>query len=264
MDNESPLKAIIVVTATALVCSILVTVAAVTLQPFQRAYQDLERNRHIVRISGMTDPDVELSDREIVAAFRDLDARLVDLDQGVFDETINPDTFATGKAAGDPEFSVTIPADQDVAGLSRRPRLVTVYLVRDGDDLQRIILPVYGQGMWSTIYGFLALESDLNTIADMAFYAQGETAGIGDQILRPDWLAQWRGKRLYDEQGVFRFRIAGGAVIPGSPEATYQVDALTGASVTAGGVTNLIRYWLGPHGFARFLQDFSLAGADDD
>jgi Na+-transporting NADH:ubiquinone oxidoreductase subunit C len=264
MDNESSLKAIIVVTATALVCSIFVTVVAVTLRPIQRAYQDLERNRHIVRISGLKDPAVELSDREIIAVFRDLDARLVDLDQGVFDETFNPDTFDAGKAANDPEFSVTIPADQDVAGLGRRSRLATVYLIRDGDDLQRIILPVYGQGMWSTIYGFLALESDLNTIADMAFYSQEETAGIGDQILRPDWLAQWRGKRLYDEQGVFRFRIASGAVNPGSPDAAYQVDALTGASVTAGGVTNLIHYWLGPHGFARFLQGFRVTGADDE
>ena len=260
MDNESPWKAIIVVTATALVCSVLVTVAAVTLRPIQRAHQDLERNRHIVRISGLMDPADELSDWEIIAAFQDLDARLVDLDQGAFDETFDPDTFDTRKAAGDPEFSVTIPANQDVAGLSRRSRLMTVYLVRDGDALQRIILPVYGQGMWSTIYGFLALESDLNTIAEMSFYEQEETAGIGDQILRPDWLARWRGKRLYDEQGVMRFRIAGGAVNPGLPEAAYQVDALTGASVTADGVTNLIRYWLGPHGFANFLEKFSAAG----
>ncbi len=260
MDNESPLKAIIVVTATALVCSVLVTVAAVTLRPIQWAHQDLERNRHIVRISGLMDPADELSDWEIIAAFQDLDARLVDLDRGAFDETFNPDTFDTRKAAGDPEFSVTIPADQDVAGLKRRSRLMTVYLVRDGDDLHRIILPVYGPGMWSTIYGFLALESDLNTIADMSFYEQEETAGIGDQILRPDWLARWRGKRLYDEQGVVRFRIAGGSVDPRSPDAAYQVDALTGASVTAGGVTNLIRYWLGPHGFANFLEKFSVAG----
>ncbi|MEE8495836.1 MAG: Na(+)-translocating NADH-quinone reductase subunit C [Xanthomonadales bacterium] len=260
MDNESPLKAIIVVTATALVCSVLVTVAAVTLRPIQWAHQDLERNRHIVRISGLMDPADELSDWEIIAAFQDLDARLVDLDRGAFDETFNPDTFDTRKAAGDPEFSVTIPADQDVAGLKRRSRLMTVYLVRDGDDLHRIILPVYGPGMWSTIYGFLALESDLNTIAEMSFYEQEETAGIGDQILRPDWLARWRGKRLYDEQGVVRFRIAGGSVDPRSPDAAYQVDALTGASVTAGGVTNLIRYWLGPHGFANFLEKFSVAG----
>ena len=56
------------------------------------------------------------------------------------------------------------------------------------------------------------------------------------------------------------FRIAGGSVDPGSPDAAYQVDAMTGASVTAGGVTNLIRYWLGPHGFANFLEKFSAAG----
>jgi Na+-transporting NADH:ubiquinone oxidoreductase subunit C len=260
MDNESPLKALIVVTATALVCSILVTVTAVTLQPIQRAYQDLERNRYIVQISGLVESADELSDRKLISVFQDLDARIVDLDRGIFDDTFNPDTFDTRKAPANPEFSVTIPAAQDVAGLGQRSRLVTVYLVRDGADLQRIIVPVYGRGMWSTLHGFLALESDLNTIADMTFYEQGETAGIGDRILRPDWQARWRGRKLYDEQNTLRFRIASGSVNPESPAAAYEVDALTGATVTAEGVTNLVRYWFGPHGFAKFLENFSATG----
>lgn len=261
MDNESPLKAIIVVTATALVCSILVTVAAVTLQPMQRAYQDLERNRILVRISGVRDAVDEMSDREVIAAFQNLDARLVDLDRGVFDETYNPYTFDTRKAATNPRFSVVIPADQDVAGLGQRSSLVRVYLVQDGVDLQRIILPVYGPGMWSTLYGFIVIESDLNTIADMAIYEQGETPGIGDRILRPDWQARWQGRKLYDEQNILRFRIASGAVNSDSPEAVYQVDGLAGATVTVNGLMNLMRYWFGPHGFATFLKNLSTTGS---
>lgn len=199
MDNESPLKALIVVTATALVCSVLVTVAAVTLQPIQRAYQDLERIRFIVGISGTTETVEEMSELEVIGAFQDLDARIVDLERGFFDDTYNPNTFDTSELAADPQFSVPIPADQDSANLGRRSRLVTVYLLQDGDALRRIILPIYGQGMWSTIYGYLAIGSDLNSIADMTIYEQGETPGIGDAILRPAWQAQWRGKKLYDE-----------------------------------------------------------------
>jgi Na+-transporting NADH:ubiquinone oxidoreductase subunit C len=260
MDNESPAKALIVVTATALVCSVLVTLTAVTLQPIQRAYQDLERNRYIVQISGLVDSADELEDRKLISAFQDLDARIVDLDRGSFDADFNPDNFDTRKAAANPEFTEAIPVDQDVARLGRRSRLVTVYLVWDGEDLRRMILPVYGQGMWSSLYGFIALESDLNTIADMTFYEQGETAGIGDRILGPDWLAQWRGRKLYDEQNTLRFRIADGAVRPNSPAAAYEVDALTGATVTTDGVTNLMRYWFGPHGYAIFLENFSTTG----
>lgn len=260
MDNESPLKALIVVTATALVCSVLVTVTAVTLQPIQRAYRDLERNRYIVRISGLLDSVDDVSDRQVIAAFRDLDARIVDLDRGIFDDTFNPDTFDMRKAAVDPELSVTIPADQDVAGLGRRSRFATVFLVRNDDELERIIVPVYGPGMWSTLRGFLALENDLTTVADITFYAQAETAGIGDRILRADWQARWRGRKLYDEMNTLRFKIAKGAVDLGAPDAIYEVDGLTGATVTTDGVTNLVRYWFGPHGFAPFLKNYSTTG----
>jgi Na+-transporting NADH:ubiquinone oxidoreductase subunit C len=135
-----------------------------------------------------------------------------------------------------------------------------VYLVRDGDELRRIILPVYGQGMWSTIYGFLALESDLTTIAEMTIYEQGETPGIGDAILRPDWQARWRGRKLYDEQNILRFSIARGTIRSDSTDAAYTVDGLTGATVTTDGVMNLIRFWLGPYGFAPFLENFAATG----
>ena len=259
MDNESPLKAILVVTATALVCSVLVTVAAVTLQPIQKAYQDLERIRFIVEVSGVANSLDEMSELEIIAAFQGLDARIVDLELGVFDSSYNPRTF-DALVTEDQQFTVSIPENQDLARLGQRPRLLTVYQLGDRDDLQRIILPVHGQGMWSTIYGFVALESDLNTIAAMTIYDQGETPGIGDVILRPDWQAGWVGRKIYDGQGDLRFRIARGAVDPDSPEAAYQVDGLAGATITTNGVTNLIRYWFGPHGYAAFLNNISLAG----
>jgi Na+-transporting NADH:ubiquinone oxidoreductase subunit C len=261
MDNESPLKALIVVTATALVCSVLVTVAAVSLQPIQRAYQDLERIRFIVQISGIEESVEAMSDLEVIGAFQDLDSRIVDLNRGAFDDTYNPNTFDTSELAADPQFSVPIPADQDNASLGRRSRLVTVYLDRDGGDLRRIILPVYGQGMWSTIYGYLAIGSDLNTIVDMTIFEQGETPGIGDVILRPAWQAQWRGKKLYDDVGTFRFRISRDAVDPASDQAAFHVDGLAGATVTVNGVMNLMRYWFGPHGFEPFLKNLSTTGS---
>lgn len=261
MDNESPLKAVIVVTATALVCSILVTVTAVSVQPIQRAYRDLERNRYIVSISGRLDAAEDAADRQIAMAFGDLEARIVDLDRGVFVDDMNPDTFDARKAAADPELGVPIPAAQDIAALGRRARWATVYVVEDAGGLQRIIFPIYGKGMWSMLSGYLALESDLNTIAGIVFNEQGETAGIGDRILAPDWQARWQGRKLYDAQDTLRFRIAKAAVDPAAPGAAFEVDGLTGATVTADAVTNLVRYWFGPHGFARFIDNQSATGA---
>jgi len=255
VNNDSPRNAILVVIGTAFLCSLLVTLTAVKLKPLQRAYQDLERNRFIVAISGFVEPGRELSDAQVVDLFQDLDARLVDIDNGRYDGSLNPLTFDQRQAAGDPELSTPIPAELDGASLGRRSRYATVFVVGAAEHPQRIILPVHGQGMWSTIYGYLALDGDLNTIAAFTVYEQGETAGIGDKILRPDWQEKWRGRQLVDADGTLVFRIANGAVGAGTPAAAYQVDAIAGATVTTNAVTALVRYWLGPHGFRPFLTN---------
>ena len=216
----------------------------------------VERNRAIVGISGMTDRANEMPDREVVSLFQALDARIVDLDSGRFDDHYNPTTFDTWSTAGDPGLSIAIPELQDLAKLSRRSRLVTIYLVKENTDLKRMLLPIYGQGMWSTLYGFIALEPDLNTVADITFFEQAETAGIGDRILGADWQASWRGRKLYDENGTLQFRIGRGDVEPTTLAAVYQVDAISGATITVDAVTNLVRYWFGPHGFAPFLETY--------
>jgi Na+-transporting NADH:ubiquinone oxidoreductase subunit C len=140
-----------------------------------------------------------------------------------------------------------------VANIGRRARYEVIYIVWDGDKPGRFILPIIGQGMWSTLYGYIALENDLNTIGAATFYEQAETAGLGDQITRPDWQAKWQGRKVYGSNGEVRFRVAAGVVEPGSRAESYEVDALTGASVTANAVTRLIAYWFGPHGYATFL-----------
>ena len=254
MNNDSTLKALLVVGLTALACSVVVTTTAVTLQPIQRAYQDLERNRVLVGIAGLAEQVAELSDRQVVSLFQELEARVVDLDTGTFDDSTSADDLDSQAAANDPEQSVAIPADEDVAALGRRARRIVVYVVPRADGIERMILPVYGQGMWSTMYGFIALDSDLNTIAGITFYEQAETAGIGDQILRADWRARWVGRKLYDPEGTLRFRVSNQTVDPQSPEALYHVDAISGATVTTDAVSNLVAYWLGEHGFQPFID----------
>jgi Na+-transporting NADH:ubiquinone oxidoreductase subunit C len=108
--------------------------------------------------------------------------------------------------------------------------------------------------MWSMIRGYIALEPDLNTIAAMSFYEQNETPGLGDQVTHEHWLQQWRGRRIYDDHGKPRFSVSEGVVVAGSANADYEVDALTGATVTANAVTGLVHYWFGPHGYQEFLS----------
>jgi Na+-transporting NADH:ubiquinone oxidoreductase subunit C len=248
------MKAVLVVVLVALVCSSLVSAAVVMLRPIQLNNQLLDRSRNIMQLTGLLPDGTAVTDEEMLALFKGLDARIVDLDAAAFDDDVDPYTFDKRRAASNPEFSVAIPPEYDRTGLGRRSRLAPAFLIWQAEELERIILPMRGNGMWSTLYGYIALESDLNTIADAVFYEQNETPGLGDQITRPDWLAQWQGRQIYDEQGEIRFAVSGGRVDPDSPSAAFEVDALTGATVTADAVTGLVHYWFGQHGFQPFLE----------
>jgi len=254
VKKDSPQKALLVVFAVALVCSILVSVAAIVLNPIQLRNQLVERSRNVIALTGLVPPGTALSGDEILEAVEQLDIRVLNIDTGRFDDSLDPAEFDARAAVNDPDRSIAIPESEDIASLGRRSSYAVVYLVWDEDELSRIIFPIVGQGMWSTLRGFLALEADLNTIAAVSFYEQAETAGLGDQIMRPDWQAQWQGLQLFDNQGVFRFRIAGGAVEAGSPAARHEVDGLSGATVTGVAVTRLVAYWFGPNGYANFLD----------
>ena len=128
-------------------------------------------------------------------------------------------------------------------------------MVRDADNnLEKVILPVHGYGLWSTLYGFVALESDLNTIAGLGFYEHGETPGLGGEVDNPRWKALWEGKQAYREGNV-AISVIKGAVNPQASTAAWQVDGLSGATLTSKGVNNLVRFWLGQDGFAPFLSN---------
>ena len=254
MNNDSSIKAFMVVVLVAVVCSSLVSAAVVILRPIQLNHQLLDRSRNIMQLTGLLSEGAEPGDEELLALYKSLDTRIVDIDTGSFDSTVNADTFDKRRAASNPELSVLVPPEYDQANLKRRSRFAPVYLVWQEDELDRIILPIRGAAMWSNLYGYLALEADLNTIAAATFYEHAETPGLGDQITRPDWLEQWKGRQIYDGQGELRFAVSTGSVEPESPAAQYKVDALTGATVTADSVTRLVHYWLGPHGYQSFLD----------
>lgn len=253
MNTDKPQTAFLIVVAVALVCSVLVSVSAIGLRPIQERNALIERSRNIVALSGLVEPGQAMSGDEILAAIDRMDVRVVDIDTGEFDDSIDPEEFNPRAAVLDPELGIAIPAEFDLAQLGRRSRYEIVYLVWDGQDVDRVILPIVGQGMWSTLYGYIALESDLNTIAAATFYEQAETAGLGDKITDPDWLETWQGRALYGADGSIRFRVAAGPVESGSAEAAFEVDGISGASVTGGAVSRLIGYWFGPNGYAPFL-----------
>lgn len=232
-----------------LVCSVLVSGTAVLLKPKQQQNEAAYKQRIILDVAGLISPDGTTG-----SAFERIDARMVELASGDYVDSPAVEGFDANTAANDATLGIAIPTDLDIASIHRRARYAPVYLVRDGDSIEQIILPVHGSGLWSTMYGYLALEGDANTVRGLRFYQHAETPGLGDGIDKPAWRAQWSGKSLFDENGEARIEVIRGTVPDDSAMLDYQVDGLAGATLTGRGVTNLVHYWVGDHAFGPYLD----------
>lgn len=239
--------------AVCLVCSVVVASAAVYLKPLQVANAKADKRRNILEVAELYEPGDNVN-----AIFRErIEARIVNIETGEFMPDIDPADYDQRAAARDPDQSVNVPRDEDIAGIKRRAKYAEVYLAKDGDgDLSAIILPVHGYGLWSTMYGFMALEPDGNTVIGMKFYEHGETPGLGGEVDNPKWRAIWDGKEVYGEDGDVRLRVIKGSVGPDTREGEYKVDGLSGATLTSRGVSSMVQYWLGERGFRPFLERF--------
>jgi Na+-transporting NADH:ubiquinone oxidoreductase subunit C len=232
-----------------LVCSIVVASAAVLLKPRQLANEQVNRQRNVLAVAGLLTPGAD-----VAALFERIEPRLVEFASANLVPEPSAESFDELRAARDPDLGVAVPAALDVARVGRRARFGKIYLVRDEGAVVNLILPVRGAGLWSTMYGFIALAPDGVTITGISFYEHAETPGLGDQIDDPRWRASWQGKQAFDSNGVLRLVVIKGRVQPDAVAAPHQIDGLSGATLTGNGVTNLVRYWLGEHGYGPFLR----------
>ncbi|MCE7537229.1 Na(+)-translocating NADH-quinone reductase subunit C [Aliivibrio fischeri] len=243
-NNDSIKKTLGVVIGLSLVCSIIVSTAAVGLRDKQKANAVLDKQSKIVEVAGVTGSGTI---PELFAA--NIEPRLVDFATGEFVDG-DAATYDQRKAAKDPKQSIKLTAEQDKAKIIRRANLGVVYLVKDGDKVTKIILPVHGTGLWSMMYAFVAVETDGNTIAGITYYDQAETPGLGGEVENPTWRAQFVGKKLFDENHKPAIKIVKGGAPAGSE---YGVDGLSGATLTGNGVQHTFDFWLGNDGFGPFL-----------
>lgn len=252
-QKESIARTLLVALLVCLVCSVFVAGAAVLLKPAQQENRQLDRQRSILAIAGLGDAQTPAAEVRTLFGNR-IRPRLVDLQTGQFSEAHDASTFDALKAAREPSQSSALSGEQDVASIRRREQFTTVYWVADEKgQLETLVLPVRGYGLWSTLHGFVALKADLNTVSGFGFYQHAETPGLGGEVDNPKWKALWPGKTLFDANGLPVIALVKGGVDPQNPQATHQVDALAGATLTSKGVQNLLHFWLGNDGFGPFL-----------
>jgi Na+-transporting NADH:ubiquinone oxidoreductase subunit C len=248
--NDSIGKTLLVVLLLCLVCSVVVAGSAVGLKSKQQEQKLLDKQRNILDVAGLLQPKME--GEQVKALFTQrIEPHLLDLNSGEF-VTGKAATFDLAAALRDDAKSVALPAADDPAGIKRRSNLAEIYLVRDDSGaVNKIVLPVYGTGLWSMMYAFVALDNDGNTVKGITYYQQGETPGLGGEVENAGWRQQWIGKKLFDDSGKPAIRVVKGGARQGDE---HGVDGLSGATLTSNGVQHTFDFWLGEHGFGPFLQ----------
>lgn len=243
---DSTGKTLFVAITLCLFASMIVSAAAVSLRPMQEANKLVDKQVNILQVAGLYDPSADITE-----SFAKFEPHVLELATGKFTDQFDAKTFDDRAAASDPATSVAL--TDDPASIGRQSKFVTVYLLRDADGkIDKVILPVYGYGLWSTLYGFIAVEEDANTIYGLQFYSHAETPGLGAEVDNPRWKALWRDKKLADDAGKLQITVAKSAPPAGKD---YFVDALSGATLTSVGVDNLVRFWMGERGFGPFLTN---------
>ena len=258
MSNDSISKTLTVAIALCVVCSIVVSISAVTLRPAQVANKERDLKRNILEAAGMYDPTQKVEDQ-----FSRFNAKIVDLDTGKFTDAVDAGSYDEIAAAKDPAMSEALSKDEDIAKISRQEKYAKVYTIEDDNGIETLVLPIRGYGLWSTLYGFIALESDLNTVIGLGFYDQKETPGLGGEVDNPRWKALWHGKEIYgDSFDHVAISVVKGTVDNQSdPKAIHKVDGLSGATLTSRGVNNMLHFWMGEDGYAKFLANLKQGDA---
>ncbi len=255
-SNDRTSKILAVALGVCLVCSVLVSISAVGLHARQERNKELDKIKNILIAGGLQTEGIDVFQvfqQRVKPVAVDLQSgRILSAEElpGGFDAV----RFNIKEAADSREQGRALTPERDLIKMQRIPKVMPIYQITDDEGRRLLVLPIYGKGLWSTMYGFLALDEDLTTVRGLTFYEHGETPGLGGEVDNPNWKARWPGKKVFDETGHMLLQVIKGNVDPADPSAPYQVDGLSGATLTTRGLDAMIRFWLGDDGYGPFLR----------
>ena len=242
-------------------CSVVVSTLAVGLKPIQEKQKESFRQQSILEAAGLWEAGAnptELYADKITPVVVDLQTK-----SSTDRYTATDKSLELGKLMQNPEMYDELPQAEDVAGIKKREAYSVVYEVRDGENLKTIVLPIRGRGLWSTLYGFIALDMSESSegptelkVAGLTYYKHGETPGLGGEVDNKLWKAKWPGKLIFDDEWDVKVEVSKSATTD------YQVDALSGATLTSNGVSSMLKFWLGDDGFGPYLKSLTGTGSN--
>lgn len=245
-NKESFGKTVGFVFVVCLVCALLVSFSAVQLKPLQIANKQLDQQTKILEAAGLLD----VAGKDIVGTYNKfVEAKMIDLNSGEFIEG-DPALFDERRNSRDAKKSDK--PKNDIAGINRRSHDAVVFLVRnEAGNVETIVLPIVGSGLWDLMFGYVGLERDLNTVKSVVYSDHKETPGLGAEVMNPKWKALWPGKKIFGEGDVVKANLVKGGAKAGD---MHGVDALSGATLTSNGVTRTLQFWFGEEGYLPFIK----------
>jgi Na+-transporting NADH:ubiquinone oxidoreductase subunit C len=251
--NESIVKTIGVAFAVCLICSLVVSASAVSLRDLQKENKLNDKRIKILQVADIYDPNISIAEQ-----FSELESKFIDFNTGLMMDEYNNfsiDDYDQIVVTKDPNLSSKVPTSEDIAIIKNRENVGKIYILRDEmGTIDKLVLPIRGYGLWGTLYGYISIEDDFNTVSGIEFYDHKETPGLGAEVDNPKWKAQWKGKKIYKDNKV-NLAVIKGKVEVGDSESTYKIDGLSGATITSRGVTNMVAYWFGESGYSSLLRE---------
>ena len=253
--NDSVLKTLGVAFAICLVCSLIVSFAAVSLRDLQNENALNNKSIKILQAAKIYDESIDVRTQ-----FDKLEMKFVDFETGKILNSYKDfkiEEYDQLKSTRDSNLSKPLTAADDIAIIKNRENVGKFFIVRDqNNNIDKLILPIRGYGLWGTLFGYVAIEEDFNTVAGLEFYEHKETPGLGAEVDNPRWKALWPGKKIYKDDKVV-LSVIKGKVQTGDVNSNYKVDGLSGATITSRGVTNMVSYWFGESGYSQLLRDLN-------
>ena len=209
----------------------LLSVASVGLGPRQKIQVELDTKKSILGAVM----EVQKSDDVLGIYAQKIESLVVD---------INGNQVETDES-GAPIVAEDVSIEKNYK-LPPEERLYPVFLFKgDNGEVEAYILPIFGNGLWDVIWGFVALDKDLNTIKGAVFDHRGETPGLGSRIAEGEVQSRFVGRKVYDPSGeLVSVSMLKGEGNPSEAMDDHHVDGLAGATITARGLNDMLLSYL--------------------
>lgn len=271
MSRDSVAGTFTVAVLLCLVCAFLVSFTSVSLRPIQMVNQETFRKSKVLEVAQIGRDEIAAAGGVLAAFDQRIESLIIDLDTGKdglyeLTEALQQvgkdvggdvlgryDQFWAAKSRNRLLAEEISDRRQDPAGLRFRERFSHVYMLKskDGKEIERFIFPIRGNGLWGVMQGFVALETDLKTVAGLTYFDHKETPGLGGEVDNPRWKQSWVGQRLFDDNGNVALTVIKGSA---DEDSKFEIDGLSGATITGNGVNSMIQFWFGPRGFQPFIE----------